>query len=265
MSDSLQPHEPHLARPPCPSPTPGVYPNPCPSSQWCYPTISSSVVPFSSCPQSFPASGSFQMSQLFASGGQSIGVSASTSVFPMNIQDWFPRMDWLDLLAVQGTLKSLLQHHSSLIPKMSTFSLAISCLTTSNLPWFMDLTVQVPMQYCSLQHRTLLLSPVPPTTGCCFCFGSIPSFFLELFLHWSPVAYWAPTDLGSSSFSVLSFWLVILLTGFSRQEYWSGLPFPSPVDNILSDCSPWPIHLGWPHVLSLKGRKSYHLQQYGWT
>ena len=79
---------------------------------------------------------------------------------------------------------------------MSTFTLAISCLTTSNLPWFMDPTFQVPMQYCSLQHQTLLLSPVPSTAGCCFCFGSIPSFFLELFLHWSPVAYWVPTDLG---------------------------------------------------------------------
>ena len=86
------------------------------------------------------------------------------------------------------------------------------------------------MQYCSLQHWTLLLSPVTSTTGCCFCFGSIPSFSLELFLHWSPVAYWAPTDLGSTSFSILSFRLFILFMGFSRQEYWSGLPFPSPVD-----------------------------------
>ena len=74
---------------------------------------------------------------------------------------------------------------------MSMFTLAISCLTTSNLPWFMDLIFQVPMQYYSLQHRTLLLSPVTSTSGYCFCFGSIPSFFLELFLHWSPVAYWA--------------------------------------------------------------------------
>ena len=78
---------------------------------------------------------------------------------------------------------------------MSTFTLAISCLTTSNLPWFIDLTFQVPMQYCSSQHWTLCLSPVTPTTGYCFCFGSIPSFFLELFLHLSPVAYWAPTNL----------------------------------------------------------------------
>ena len=112
---------------------------------------------------------------------------------------------------------------------MLMFTLTISCLTTSNLPWFMDITFQVPMQYCSLQHRTLLLSPVTSTTGYCFCFGSVSSFFLELFLHSSPVSYWAPTNLGSSSFSVLSFHLFILFTGFSRQEYWSGLPFPSPV------------------------------------
>ena len=125
----------------------------------------------------------------------------------------------------------------SLIPRMSTFTLAISCLTTSNLPWFVDMTFQVPMQYCSLQHRTLLLSPVTSTAGYCFCFGSIPSFCLELFLHWSPVAYWAPTNLGSSYFSILSFCLFILFMGFSRQEYWSGLPFPSPVDHILSDLS----------------------------
>ena len=87
VSDSLRPHEQQHARPPCPSPTPGVYPNPCPLSRRCHPTISSSVVPFSSCPQTFPASWSFQMSQLFASGGQSIGVSASTSLLPKNTQD----------------------------------------------------------------------------------------------------------------------------------------------------------------------------------
>ena len=109
---TLQPHGLQYARPPRPSATPRVYSNSCPLSRWCHPTISSSVVPFSSCLQSFPASGTFQMSQLFTSGGQSIGVSASTSVLPMNIQDWSFRIDWLDLLAVQGTLKSLLQHHS---------------------------------------------------------------------------------------------------------------------------------------------------------
>ena len=97
----------------------------------------------------------------------------------------------------------------------------------------MDLTFQVPMQYCSLQHWTLLQSPVTSTMGCCFCFGFISSFFL----HWSPVAYWAPTDLASSSFCVTSFCLFILFMGFSRQEYWSGLPFPSLVDHILSELS----------------------------
>ena len=90
VSDSLRPHESQHARPPCPSTTPGAHPNPRPLSQWCHPTISSSVVPFSSCPQSFPATRSFQMSQLFAQGGQSIGASASASVLPMNTQDWFP-------------------------------------------------------------------------------------------------------------------------------------------------------------------------------
>ena len=89
VSDSLQPREPQHTRPPCSS-VPGVHTNPRPLSRWCHPIISSSVVPFSSCPQSFPASGSFQMSQLFASGGQSIGVLASTSVLPMNTQDWSP-------------------------------------------------------------------------------------------------------------------------------------------------------------------------------
>ena len=120
---------------------------------------------------------------------------------------------------------------------MSMFTLAISCLTTSNLPWFVDLAFQVPMQYCSLQHQTLLPSPVTSTAGCYFCLGSVSSFFLELFLHWSPVAYWAPTNLGSSSFSVLSFCLFILFMGFSRQEYRSCLPFPSPVDHILWELS----------------------------
>ena len=100
MSDSLWPHELQHARPPCPSPTPGVYPNPCPLSRRCHPTIPSSVAPFS-CPQSFPASGSFPMSQLIASGGQSIGVSASTSVLPMNTQDWSP-LGWTGWISLQS-------------------------------------------------------------------------------------------------------------------------------------------------------------------
>ena len=111
MSDSLRPHGLHYSMLPCPSPIPRAYSNSGPLSQWCHPTISSSVVPISSSLQSFPASGFFPRNQFFASGGQSIGLSAPASVFPMNNQEF--RMDWLDLLAVQGTLKSLLQHHSS--------------------------------------------------------------------------------------------------------------------------------------------------------
>ena len=100
-SDSLQPREPQHVRPPRPSPTPGVYPNSCPLSWCCHPTISSSVVPFSSCPQYFPASGSFQMSQLFASDGQTIGVSASATVLPMNTQDWSP-LGWTGRISLQS-------------------------------------------------------------------------------------------------------------------------------------------------------------------
>ena len=99
MSDSLRPHESQHARPPCPSPTPRVYSNSRPSSWWCHPAISSSAVPFSSCPQSLPASGSFPMSQLLAWGGQSIGISASASLLPVNTKDWSPlgRTGWISL------------------------------------------------------------------------------------------------------------------------------------------------------------------------
>ena len=101
MSDSLQPHGLQHARLPCPSPTPRACSNSCPSRRWCHPTISSSVIPFSPCLQSFPASGSFQMSQLFASGGQRIGVSASASVLAMNIQDWFP-LGWTGWISLRS-------------------------------------------------------------------------------------------------------------------------------------------------------------------
>ena len=101
MSNSLRPHELQHARPPCPSPTPGVHPNSCPSSWWCHPAVSSSVVPFSSCPQSLPSSGSFPMSQLFAWGGQSTGVSALASVLPMHTRDWSP-FEWTGWISFQS-------------------------------------------------------------------------------------------------------------------------------------------------------------------
>ena len=119
-----------------------------------------------------------------------------------------------------------------MIPKMLTFTLAISCLTTSNLPSFMI----IPGSYAILLFIASDLASITSHIHkwVLFCFGSVSSFFLELSLHWSPVAYWAPTDVVSSSFSVLSFCLFILFMGFSRQEYWSGLSFPSPVDHILT-------------------------------
>ena len=124
ISDSLQPHEPQHARPPCPSPTPRVHPNPCLLCRWCHPTISSSIVPFSSCPQSFPASGSFQMSQLFASGGQSIGASPSTSVLPMNTQDWSP-LGWTGWISLQSKGLSRLFSNTT-VQKHQFFSAQLS-------------------------------------------------------------------------------------------------------------------------------------------
>ena len=129
MSDSSRPHESQHARLPCPSPSSGVHSNSCPSILWCYPAISS-VIPFSSFPQSLPVAESFPMSQLFTWGGQSTGVSALALFLPKNTQGWSPlEWDWLDLLAVQGTLKSLLQHHSSkasILPRLAFFTVQLS-------------------------------------------------------------------------------------------------------------------------------------------
>ena len=130
VSDSLRLHESQHARPPCPSPIPGVHPNSCPSSRWCHPAISFSVAPFSSCPQSLPASESFPMSQFFTWGGQSIGVSAPTSVLPVNTQDSSP-LGWTGWISLQskGLSKSLLQHHSSkasILPRSAFFTVQLS-------------------------------------------------------------------------------------------------------------------------------------------
>ena len=131
VSDSLRPHESQHARPPCPSPTPSVHSDSRPSSQWCHPAISSSVVPFSSCPQSFTAWGSFQMSKLFASGSQSIRVSASTSVLPMNIQDW-PPLGWTGWISLQS--KGLSRVFSSTtVQKHQFFGAQISSQSNSHI------------------------------------------------------------------------------------------------------------------------------------
>ena len=132
VSDSLRPHESQHARPPCPSPTPGVHSNSCPSSWWCHPAISSSVIPFSSCPQSLPASGSFPMNQLFAWGGQSIGVSALASVLPMNTQDWSP-LEWTGWISLQSKglarvfSSTTVQKHQFFMPKPLTVWITINC------------------------------------------------------------------------------------------------------------------------------------------
>ena len=130
VSDSLRPHEPQHVRPPCPSPTPRVHPNPCPLSRWCHPTISSSVILFS-CPQSFPASGSFQMSQLFTSGGQSTAVSASTSALPMNTQDWSP-LGWTGWISLQSKGHSRVFCNTT-VQKHQFFTIQLSSQSNSHI------------------------------------------------------------------------------------------------------------------------------------
>ena len=131
LSDSLRPHEPQYARPSCPSPTPRVHPNLCPLCRWCHPTISSSVILFSYCFQSFPASGSFQMSQLSTSGGQSIGVSASTSVPPMNTQDWSP-LGWTGWISLQSKELSRVFSNTT-VQKHQFFSAQLSLQSKSHI------------------------------------------------------------------------------------------------------------------------------------
>ena len=132
---------------------------------------------------------------------------------------------------------------------MLTFTLAIHCLTTSNLPWFMDLTFQVPVQYCSLQHWTLLLSPVTPTAGYSFCFGSIPSFFMELFLHWSPVAV---------SLSI-SYNFAFSYCSWGSQGKNTEVVCHSLLQwtTFCQNSPPWPFRLGWPHTAWLIVSSSY--------
>ena len=138
-SDSLRPHESQHARPPCPSPTPGACSNSCPSNWWCHPTISSSVVPFSSRLQSFPTSGSFPMNPFFASGSQRIGVSASTSVLPMNIQDWFP-LGWTGWISLQEESKELSRVFSNtIVQKHQFFGAQLSLWSNSHIhTWLLE-------------------------------------------------------------------------------------------------------------------------------
>ena len=166
VSDSIGPHESQHARPPCPSPTPVVYPNSCPSSWWCHPTISSSVVPFSSFPQSFPASGSFQMSQLFASGGQSVGVSASASVLPMNTQDWSP-LGWTGWIFLQSKGLSRVfsntpvQKHQFFSAQLSFFFLLFFFKTWNTVLVLPNIKTNPPQVYMCSPSWALLPPPSP--------------------------------------------------------------------------------------------------------
>ena len=158
VSNSLRPHGLQHARPPYPSPTPRVYSNPCLLSWWCHPTISSSVVPFSSHLQSFPSSGSFPMSQFFTSGGQSIGVSASTSVLPMNIQDWFPLglTGWISL-QFKGLSKSLLQHHrskASILRHSAFFIVQLSKYIQISHQYTVHLKLMLHVSYTTVKWKT---------------------------------------------------------------------------------------------------------------
>jgi len=138
VSDSLRPHGLQHARPPCPSPTPWVYSSSCPLSQWCHSTISSSVIPFFSHLKSFPASGSFQMSQFFASGGQNTGVSASASVLPLNIQNWFP-LGWTGWISLQSKGLSRVFSNTT-VPKHQFFGAQLSLWSNSHIhTWLLEI------------------------------------------------------------------------------------------------------------------------------
>ena len=180
VSNSLRPHESQHARPPCPSPTPGVHSNSCPSSQWCHPVISSSVIPFSSSPQSLPASGSFPMSQLFAWGGQSTGVSASASVLPKNTQDW-SSLEWTGWISLQSKGLSRVFSNTT-VQKHQFFGTQLSSQSNSHIhTWLLELlssfsyllfscfVVSNSLRPHGLQHARLLCPPLFPGVGSNSC------------------------------------------------------------------------------------------------
>jgi len=224
VSDSLRPHELQHARPPCPSPSPGVHSNSHPSSQWCHPVISSSVIPFSSCPQSLPASESFPMSQLFAWGGQSTRVSALASFLPKKSQGWSPS-EWTGWTSLQskifssswkGTLYPLGNHFPVFDEYWSDFCLYAAA--TAKL----------------LQSCPTLCDPIdgnPPGS-------SVPGILQARILEWVAISFsnawkWKVKVKSLSRARLLVIpWTAAYQAppsvGFSRQEYWSGVPLPSP-------------------------------------
>ena len=206
MSDSLWPHESQHASPPCPSPTPGVHSNSCPSSRWCHPAISSSIVPFSSCPQSPPASGSFPMSQLFAGHGQSIGVSASVSVLPINTQDWCP-LGWTGWTALQSKGLSRVSGFRvvpSTLPCYSNVtSIGFQCVC---FPSIIEYHTQE-RSFLALRDKKSLKPENPSLNQHCFQRKII----------------WIVCSVVSNSVTPWTIAHQAILSGFPRQEYWSGL------------------------------------------
>ena len=221
VSDSLRPHEPQHARPPCPSPTPRVHPNSCPLSRWCHPTISSFVVPFSSWPQSFPTSGSFQMSQLFASGGQSIGVSASASVLPMNTQDWSP-LGWTGWISLQSKGLSTVFSNTT-VQKHQFFSAHLSSQSNSHPYMTAGKSIALTRQRTSLVAQMVkCLSTMREDLGLVPRLGRFPGEG-----NGNPPQYSClenPTDGGT--------WCRLLSMGSQRVGYdWeTSLSFPFPFD-----------------------------------
>ena len=191
MSDSLRPHESQHARPPCPSPTPGVHWDSDPSSRWCHPAISPSVVPFSSCPESLPASESFPVRQLFAWGGQSTGVSAPASFLPNNTQDW--SLEWTGISLQSKGLSRVFSY------------------TTVQKHQFFGAQPSSPCMKVESENKSLSRVWLPATP-------------------WT-AAYQAPPSMG-----------------FSGQQYWSGVPLPSPSNRQLKE----PIDSEWWPFLSFK-------------
>ena len=252
VSNSLQPHGLQHTRPPCPLPTSGVYSNSCPLSQWCHPTISSSVVPFSSHLQSCPASGSFEISQFFASGGQRTGVSASASVLPKSIQGWFPlRLTGLISLQSRGLFKRLLQHDSSkasilwcsafftvqlshlYITTGKTIALTIRTFVGKVMSLLFS-TATAALTAKSLQSCPTLCDPIdgsPPGSP-------VPGILQARTPEWVAISF---SNVWKWKVKVKSLSHIRLLVtpwtaahqapppmGFSRQGYWSGVPLPSP-------------------------------------
>ena len=244
VSDSLQPHGLQHTRPPCPSPTPRVYPNSCPLSQWCHPTISSSVIPFSHL-QSFPASGPFQMSQLFTSGSQSIGVSASASVLPMNTQDWFP-LGWTGWISLQSKGPSrvfsntAVQKHQFVSIIKIYFKLCSSSPRTLHeiMQYFSSLSM--PMNHLDIVWK---IQTPGPRSGCDQAFSIFPSHLRWLFWRWSSEHFSSNTDNSYRSHNAVpGKYELFFFSSLISFSFWNACP-PHAIPHPIPQLSP--VSMSW--------------------